>query len=411
MKAPPTSTTGILAPRGDARAASTAGAEALSRLARLAARTLRAPAALISGPALSKPVFATATGIEIGAANGWISPNTRAICEYVIGSAQPMLLSDLSRGTIPGATGWPTSALLAYAAYPLRGTSGKITGVLCIVDGRARNWTDTDLEALREIAGAIETVPPFAAEPPLDISQRQSLKLEAVGRLAGGIAHDFNNILTAIRGHADLLLDEVADGDPRRLDLEVIRRGAERAARLTHQLLAFGRKQILQPRSLDLATLIPAWVQKYRATVDDAIALQVDIAPGIAPARGDPEQIEDAILNILANAAQAMPGGGRIAISAVNVTLDESFALSFPYRVQPGSYVRINITDEGQGMDPEILERIFEPFFTTREPPLGAGLGLSTAYGIVKQSGGYIWAESEPGQGTTMQLYLPRCTG
>jgi signal transduction histidine kinase len=393
------------------RAGPPVGGAALVHLARLAARTLQAPAALVLGPALPNPIFTTPAGADLDAEEARINPNTRAICDYVTASGQPLLLGDLSSNFVEPAPGGLEGGIVAYAGIPLRSAVGIPVAALCIVDNRPRAWSAADLDALREFAGAFEAVPPFSCDSRLEIQFRQSLKLEAVGRLAGGIAHDFNNILTAIRGHADLLLDEIAAVDPRRLDLEEIRRCTERAALLTHQLLAFGRKQILQPRSLDLGTLLPTWAVEYRASLSDDVALQLDVAPGIATIRGDPGQLELALRSLVANAAEALPRGGSIAISAANANLDENFVKSFPYRVLPGPYVRIMVVDNGVGMDEKTLERIFEPFFTTREPPQGAGLGLSTVYGIVKQSGGYIWAESTVGLGTSIKIYLPRPAG
>jgi PAS domain S-box-containing protein len=248
----------------------------------------------------------------------------------------------------------------------------------------------------------------LTAHKRLEAQIRQSLKLDAVGRLAGGVAHDFNNLLTAIRGHTELLLEDLAPADPLRADLEEIRRSAERAALLTRQLLAFSRKQVLQPRLLDLRQSLPTMAGVLRRRLGEANDLLIEFAPDLGRVKVDPDQLEAVLSSLVHNARDAMPAGGVVRITASNATLDDGFSRRFPYRVQPGPYVLLTVQDEGIGMDEVTQERIFEPFFTTKEPGKGTGLGLSTVYGIVKQSGGYIWADSAVGRGATMQIYLPR---
>ena len=235
---------------------------------------------------------------------------------------------------------------------------------------------------------------------------RQAMKLEAVGRLAGGIAHDFNNILTAVGGHAALLLDEIPPGSPLRHGVEEIVRGVDRAASLTRQLLAFSRKQVLQPRVLDLATVVAETQSMLGRLIGEDIELRTRTEPGLGRVRADPGQIQQVILNLAVNARDAMPDGGVLSIELDNVNLEESMAGRHG-GVQPaGRYVRLSISDTGTGIPEEIKPHIFEPFFTTKEK--GTGLGLSTVYGIVKQSGGFIWVYSERGRGTTFKIYLPR---
>jgi nitrogen-specific signal transduction histidine kinase len=235
---------------------------------------------------------------------------------------------------------------------------------------------------------------------------RQSQKIEAVGQLAGGIAHDFNNLLTVIKGYSQLSLIQFKESDPLKVNIDEINKATDRAADLIRQLLAFSRRQVMEMRVLDLNILLQNLNKMLRRVIGEDIELVTRLADDLGRVKVDPGQIEQVIMNLTVNARDAMIEGGKLTIETANVELDEEYARTH-VGVIPGRCVMLSVNDTGVGITPEVRERIFEPFFTTKKEGEGTGLGLSTVYGIVKQSGGNIWVYSEPEKGTTFKIYLP----
>ncbi len=236
---------------------------------------------------------------------------------------------------------------------------------------------------------------------------RHAQKMEAVGRLAGGVAHDFNNVLSVILSYSELLLDDLKQGDVLRPDIEEIRKAASRAAGLTHQLLMFSRQQVIEPKVLDLGEVLAGLDKMLQRILGEDVDLVIVAPEAGGRVKVDPSHVEQVILNLVVNASDAMPTGGKLTIEMKNVFLDGEYAQGH-LPAKTGSYVMMAVSDTGIGMDRETQAHIFEPFFTTKETGKGTGLGLSTVFGIVHQSGGTIWVYSEPGQGTTFKIYLPR---
>jgi two-component system, cell cycle sensor histidine kinase and response regulator CckA len=271
-------------------------------------------------------------------------------------------------------------------------------------------WVHERAAILRDPQGRplrlVGTVQDITERRLLEEQLRQAQKMEAIGRLAGGIAHDLNNALTAIAGYAELALGEVASDHAARADVEEIRRAAERAGSVTRQLLAFSRKQLLEPRIFDLNETIGAICRLLSRLLGADVEVQTRLAQGALPVLGDPGQVEQAVINLAVNARDAMPGGGTLMIATTQETIDEAYARSHP-PMPPGQYVVLRISDSGHGMPRETQARIFEPFFTTKDVGKGTGLGLSMVYGTLKQSGGFIFVDSEVGHGTTFRLFFP----
>ena len=262
----------------------------------------------------------------------------------------------------------------------------------------------------------VEPVPDGVCVLSLDISDkqraqaqlRQAQKMEAVGRLAGGIAHDFNNVLTAMLGFCELALERSGSDVELSADLQEIRKAGERAERLTRQLLAFSRKQLLVPQVIDLNAVVLDLHSLLSRVIRDDVRLVLDPASNLRHTRADPGQVEQILMNLVVNARDAMPHGGTVRIATANATFDRAFVLAHDGSVE-GDYVALSVEDSGHGIPADILAHVFEPFFTTKGPGKGTGLGLPTVYGIVKQSGGYVTIDTVPGVGTTITTYLPVC--
>jgi len=259
-------------------------------------------------------------------------------------------------------------------------------------------------EALRESEAQLAAV--LADRERLERQFYQAQKMETVGQLAGGIAHDFNNILTAIVGFGTLVAEQVSENEAASRNAAEILAAANRASALTRQLLAFGRRQVLRPTRVNLNETVHSLAGMLRQLIGENIDLQIVCAPDIPPIRADLSQLESALANLVVNARDAMPRGGRLTVETADVMLDDDYCATH-IGVRPGRYARLSVSDTGIGMSQELQTRIFEPFFTTKEAGKGSGLGLATVYGIVKQSGGNIWVYSEQGLGATFKMYLP----
>jgi two-component system, cell cycle sensor histidine kinase and response regulator CckA len=244
----------------------------------------------------------------------------------------------------------------------------------------------------------------------LERQLRMAAKMEAIGRLSGGIAHDFNNLLGVIIGYSQILRRKLGEDSPLREHAEEVEKAGQRAVSLTRQLLAFSRQQILTPAVLNLNTLISDMEKMLPRLIGEDIRVSVNLGPEIGSVKADAGQIEQVVMNLAVNARDAMPGGGKLVVETANMELDEAYARQHP-GAKPGRYVMLAVTDSGMGMSSETLAHIFEPFFTTKEVGKGTGLGLATVYGVVKQSGGYIWVSSEIGKGASFQIFLPRVEG
>jgi two-component system, cell cycle sensor histidine kinase and response regulator CckA len=335
--------------------------------------------------------WTTVTGFPVAASIG------RCLAD-VVHSSDAQLYADtigpLLRGSVVNAhehirivTAHGTVRWLVLRVRSERDTNGQVLG-LC---GTLYDITERKAEGVRR-----------------EEQLRASQKMEAIGRLAGGISHDFNNLLTVILSYAQLIEEAVSDNGAVSADVTELRRASERAGELTRQLLAYSRQQLMKPTNLDLDRAVADMATMLRRVIGEDIALTLVPGPRAATVRADAGQIEQVIVNLAVNARDAMPGGGTLTIATTSAELDDSVGDLWGVRVVPGPYVVLSVTDTGQGMDKETQRRIFEPFFTTKDLGRGTGLGLATVYGIVKQSGGYIWAESAPDRGTTFRVYLPQ---
>jgi signal transduction histidine kinase/CheY-like chemotaxis protein len=272
-------------------------------------------------------------------------------------------------------------------------------------------WTESKVTGMRDssgfLTGFVLVSRDITERKRLEDQLRQAVKMEGIGRLAGGIAHDFNNLLTVIGGRSYILLNRLPADHPMRRDLVLIQQTGDRAAALTRQLLAFSRKQTLRPAVIDLSEIVSELKTLLPRMLGEDVEIVMDLDPVPSNVTADPGQLEQVILNMAVNSRDAMPGGGSLIFQTRHVDVDTVFARQ-KVELEPGAYEVLSITDTGVGMDAATVSRIFEPFFTTKPVGKGTGLGLATAYGIIKQSGGHITVESEPGSGTTFHIYLPR---
>jgi two-component system, cell cycle sensor histidine kinase and response regulator CckA len=349
---------------------------------------------------------ATAGTAEGGAAPGQPIP----VGEGRIGRIASTRKPDVARASRaePGSAGepWQESTRTGFAGHPLV-AKGELLGVLAVhADAPLADVALGALEAVADsIAVGIDRRRVEHARASLEEQLRRADKLQAIGELAGGVAHDFNNMLAVIGSYTEMVMADLADDDPHREDLQEVRSATDRACALTRQLLAFGRRQLLQPVVLDVDDVVADMKRMFQRVLPENIEL-VTHGSTRSAVRADRGQLEQVVMNLVVNARDAMPDGGRLTIATSQIDLDAS-SIELGTGVTPGPHVALLVTDTGSGMSPEVRARIFEPFFTTKAVGRGTGLGLATVFGIVQQSGGHILVDSEPGRGTTIRIYLP----
>ena len=367
---------------------------------------LRSPAPLTSpdGPGAASPASP-----ELGEV---LDDRERRLCSLlrrVLLDARPVIVNQPTAETAGGPPREDSARISRFLGVPFF-QEGRAIGVVAVMN-RSDEYTEGDANGVQIFVDAVGMLYDGelrrARESCLETDLRQAQKMDAVGKLAGGIAHDFNNLLTVILGYGQMALNRLESTDPASEDMQEVVKSAVRASDLTRRLLTFSRRQDAKPTLLDLNAVIANMDGMLRLLMDKDIKICVTGAPNLWPVKADLPQLEQAILNVCLNARDAMPNGGIIRLQTENIVLTPEYA-SPETGAPPGRYVLLSIADNGVGMPPEILERIFEPFFTTKEPGRGTGLGLSTTYGSLRQSGGHIRVSSEIGKGTTFRLYFPR---
>jgi signal transduction histidine kinase/ActR/RegA family two-component response regulator len=392
---------------------------AFAELAHLAALACGTPLALIAVPDKDRLMVVGVHGKVTPAWTGSAAPMAQTLHspELVIRTGPD------AAEMLPLATGEPPLCFLA--GLSIRSNEGQPLGLLCVMDRQARSLSADQRAALQAVNHQIAAQLALRrhqaeyertlqerqqAEETLrqrDEQLRQAQKMEAIGNLAGGIAHDFNNLLTVITGYSELVLKKMPEMDPQRRKLEEIKKAGDRAAALTQQLLAFSRRQILQPKVVDVNAIISGMASMLQRLVGEDVHVNIALGPGIGSVKADPGQLEQVIMNLVVNARDAMPNGGKVTIETVNVDRVPVFSNRSDGGIKR-PYIMLAVSDTGSGMDEATRARIFEPYFTTKAAGKGTGLGLSTVYGIVKQSDGEILVYSEPGHGAAFKIYLPR---
>lgn len=297
-----------------------------------------------------------------------------------------------------------------YCGFPALDPAGNVVAVICVLDDKPHDFSEEDKYLMKifaqRIGAEIERQKILNERKKLESQLLQAQKMEAIGRLAGGIAHDFNNLLSVIVGYTEILLAELPATDPSEERIKLIKEAGEKAAELTHQLLAFSRKQVLELKVVNLNSVIKNMSKMLDRIIGEDIILELNTMASQSNVMADSGQLEQVLMNLAVNARDAMPSGGKLIIETADILLDKGYTGSLG-EIIPGNYVMFAMTDTGTGMSMEVKEKIFEPFFTTKVTGIGTGLGLAMIYGIIKQHNGYIYVYSEPGKGTTFKIYLP----